>query len=385
MAIRKGPIRVLHFGLGPIGAAVVQAGRGAPRVQDRRRRRHRSGQGRPRSRRRGRAAGRGSASRSRPTPRKALKAAKPDVVVLCTQLVDQEGDAADRGRSSSSKVADRLDDRGAGVSRLHAHPACARQIHALAKKAKVAVLGTGVNPGFAMDALPIALTGVCERVDRDPRRPRPGRADPPPAVPAEDRRGPHHRAVPEEGGRRQRAARRPDRVDRDDRRRDGLDARSHHRRHPAEARDGDDLERVPGGRSRLRLRHRAGRRRLPEGRAGRSRCTWRRTSARRSRSTRSRSTGSPASRRRSPAASTATSRRRRSSSTRSRRCSRPRRACTRCATCRCRRISAAYCPGGQVSVCPFPGSGLGLALQVVRSRFARSRDPLRVWLESPTN
>jgi 4-hydroxy-tetrahydrodipicolinate reductase len=41
----------------------------------------------------------------------------------------------------------------------------AREIHALAKKNKVAVLGTGVNPGFTMDALPITLTGVCERVD----------------------------------------------------------------------------------------------------------------------------------------------------------------------------------------------------------------------------
>jgi hypothetical protein len=30
----------------------------------------------------------------------------------------------------------------------------------------VAVLGTGVNPGFVMDALAITLTGVCERVDR---------------------------------------------------------------------------------------------------------------------------------------------------------------------------------------------------------------------------
>jgi hypothetical protein len=29
----------------------------------------------------------------------------------------------------------------------------------------VAVLGTGVNPGFVMDALPIMLTGVCERVE----------------------------------------------------------------------------------------------------------------------------------------------------------------------------------------------------------------------------
>jgi 4-hydroxy-tetrahydrodipicolinate reductase len=41
----------------------------------------------------------------------------------------------------------------------------ARKIDAAAKKAKVAVLGTGVNPGFAMDALPIALTAICERVD----------------------------------------------------------------------------------------------------------------------------------------------------------------------------------------------------------------------------
>jgi 2,4-diaminopentanoate dehydrogenase len=43
--------------------------------------------------------------------------------------------------------------------------ALAKKIDSLAKKAKVAVLGTGVNPGFVMDALPIALTGLCERVD----------------------------------------------------------------------------------------------------------------------------------------------------------------------------------------------------------------------------
>ena len=48
----------------------------------------------------------------------------------------------------------------------YTHIRLARQIHALAKKKKVAVLGTGVNPGFAMDTLPIALTAVCERVDR---------------------------------------------------------------------------------------------------------------------------------------------------------------------------------------------------------------------------
>jgi 4-hydroxy-tetrahydrodipicolinate reductase len=43
--------------------------------------------------------------------------------------------------------------------------ALAKKIDALAKKAKVAVVGTGVNPGFAMDALPIMLTGISERVD----------------------------------------------------------------------------------------------------------------------------------------------------------------------------------------------------------------------------
>jgi 4-hydroxy-tetrahydrodipicolinate reductase len=41
----------------------------------------------------------------------------------------------------------------------------ARKIDAAARKAQVAVVGTGVNPGFAMDALPITLTAICERVE----------------------------------------------------------------------------------------------------------------------------------------------------------------------------------------------------------------------------
>jgi len=40
----------------------------------------------------------------------------------------------------------------------------ARRIDALAKKHKVTVLGTGINPGFMMDTLPILLTGVCQEV-----------------------------------------------------------------------------------------------------------------------------------------------------------------------------------------------------------------------------
>jgi 4-hydroxy-tetrahydrodipicolinate reductase len=42
----------------------------------------------------------------------------------------------------------------------------AKQIDELARKGKVAVLSTGVNPGFVMDALPIMLTGVCESVQK---------------------------------------------------------------------------------------------------------------------------------------------------------------------------------------------------------------------------
>ncbi len=49
---------------------------------------------------------------------------------------------------------------------VKAHAALAKKLDAMAKRARVAVLGTGVNPGFVMDALPIALTAVCGRGQR---------------------------------------------------------------------------------------------------------------------------------------------------------------------------------------------------------------------------
>jgi len=45
-------------------------------------------------------------------------------------------------------------------------PALARRIDAAARRNRVAVLGTGVNPGFLMDFLPLALTAVCQDVKR---------------------------------------------------------------------------------------------------------------------------------------------------------------------------------------------------------------------------
>ncbi len=45
-------------------------------------------------------------------------------------------------------------------------PKVARKLDELAKEHNVTVLGTGINPGFIMDTLVIALTGVCQEVDR---------------------------------------------------------------------------------------------------------------------------------------------------------------------------------------------------------------------------
>ena len=45
-------------------------------------------------------------------------------------------------------------------------PELAQRIDAAARQAGVPVLGVGVNPGFLMDLLPVALSGVCQRVDQ---------------------------------------------------------------------------------------------------------------------------------------------------------------------------------------------------------------------------
>jgi 4-hydroxy-tetrahydrodipicolinate reductase len=96
--------------------------------------------------------------------KKVLKSSKPDVVVLCTssslKKVMPQIEAILKTKTAIVSTTEELSYPG------YTHIRLARAIHGWAKKAKVAVLGTGVNPGFAMDALPIALTAVCERVDR---------------------------------------------------------------------------------------------------------------------------------------------------------------------------------------------------------------------------
>ena len=162
MATASGPIKVLHVGLGPIGSGVVRqvAARkglkivGAVDIDP-------AKVGRDL----GEVAGLERPLRVKVSAdgRKAIKAAKPDVVVLCTS-------------SSMKKVMEQMETilqlRAPIVSTTEelAYPTkanmrYARVIHQLAKKNKVAVLGTGVNPGFAMDALPLMLTAACEQVE----------------------------------------------------------------------------------------------------------------------------------------------------------------------------------------------------------------------------
>jgi len=155
------PIKVLHVGLGPIGAGVVRqtASRkgfslvGAVDLDPQKI-----------GRDLGEVCGLGRKLKVKVTSDigRTIKATRPDVAVLCTssslKKVLPEFEAVLRMKVPIVSTTEELAYPGKN------NAAVARRIDALAKRARVAVLGTGVNPGFVMDALPIALTGVCESV-----------------------------------------------------------------------------------------------------------------------------------------------------------------------------------------------------------------------------
>jgi 4-hydroxy-tetrahydrodipicolinate reductase len=93
---------------------------------------------------------------------KTIKSVKPDVAVLCTSssLKSVVGQFEEVLKHRVPIVT--TTEEAAYPSRSNRR--LATRLDVAARKAKVAVLGTGVNPGFTMDALPIALTAVCERV-----------------------------------------------------------------------------------------------------------------------------------------------------------------------------------------------------------------------------
>ncbi len=156
-------IRVLHVGLGPIGSGVVRqvaarkgfqivgavdidvnkTGRDLGDVVD---------------------LGRRLRVKVSPDLDRTIKAVKPDVAVVCTssslKRVAPVLEQVIKRKVPIVSTTEELSYPAPYNRRLFA------RLDAAARKAKVAVLGTGVNPGFVMDALPIALTAVCERVDR---------------------------------------------------------------------------------------------------------------------------------------------------------------------------------------------------------------------------
>ncbi len=154
-------IRVLHIGLGPIGAAVVRQVATRPGLKA-------VGAIDIDAAKVGRDLGEvvGLDRRLRVAVsdnlRAVVKATRPDVAVLCTS-------------SSLKKVWPQIEAVLAlklpivSTTEELAYPwwnqkALSKKIDAAARKAKVAMVGTGVNPGFTMDALPITLTGVCQEV-----------------------------------------------------------------------------------------------------------------------------------------------------------------------------------------------------------------------------
>jgi 4-hydroxy-tetrahydrodipicolinate reductase len=94
----------------------------------------------------------------------ALKEAKPDVVAHCT--VSSIKAAVPQLQAILAARVPVVSSTEELSYPWRANRAIAKKIDEMARKAKVAVLGTGVNPGFAMDALPIVLTGICQDVSK---------------------------------------------------------------------------------------------------------------------------------------------------------------------------------------------------------------------------
>jgi 2,4-diaminopentanoate dehydrogenase len=156
-------IRVVHFGLGPIGAAVAKEIATRPGFKI-------VGGIDTDPAKVGRDLGDVAGLSGRlgvkvsGDPAQTLKKARPHVVLLCTsssmKQVMPQIESVLKAKVPIVATTEEL------AYPTYTHVRLARQVHALAKKAKVAVLATGVNPGFVMDALPIALSAVCQRVDR---------------------------------------------------------------------------------------------------------------------------------------------------------------------------------------------------------------------------
>ena len=97
-------------------------------------------------------------------PARLLRKTKADVAVLCTassirDIKPQVAAFLKRGLN----VVSTCEELAFPVPR---NASAFRELDKLARRRKVRVLGTGVNPGYAMDALALMLTAPCARVNR---------------------------------------------------------------------------------------------------------------------------------------------------------------------------------------------------------------------------
>jgi 4-hydroxy-tetrahydrodipicolinate reductase len=98
-----------------------------------------------------------------PDARHAIRKSKPDIVVLCTSSSVRGVMPQIEGiLKAKVPIVTTTEELSYPVRR---NVSFGRTIDAMARRAKVAVLSTGVNPGFVMDTLPIMLTVACERVE----------------------------------------------------------------------------------------------------------------------------------------------------------------------------------------------------------------------------
>ena len=94
----------------------------------------------------------------------ALEASRPDVVLhTTTSFLDRVEDQLMTCIHAGAHVVSSTEEL---FYPYYRDPEFCRRIDAAAREKGVAVIGTGVNPGFAMDVLPLTLTGVCAEVQK---------------------------------------------------------------------------------------------------------------------------------------------------------------------------------------------------------------------------
>ncbi len=156
-------IRTLHIGLGPIGLAVAQqvASRAGFRVVgavdiDPQKVGHDMGE----------VLGQEQKLRVRVESELAvaLQESRADVAVICTSSsLEKTAPTFQAVMQSGLPVVSTTEELAYAVG---PNRNIARHMDAVAQQAGVALLGTGINPGLAMDVLPIILSSPCAQVNR---------------------------------------------------------------------------------------------------------------------------------------------------------------------------------------------------------------------------